>query len=70
MFPPHTISKQRNMFKCGLNCLDDKNSVKQAEQCIDDCGHTMQLAMNTLQTEITAFQVSLSTVPRSILVLN
>lgn len=41
-----------------MECLDDKNSIKQAEQCIEDCGQVMHLAMNTLQSEITAFQVS------------
>lgn len=46
------------MFKCGHDCLDDKNSMKQAEKCIDECGQTMHLAMNTIQTEINAFQVS------------
>ena len=49
--------KQRHMFKCGHDCLDDKNTTKQAERCIDDCGQTMHQAMNILQNEATAFQV-------------
>lgn len=47
---------KRQMFKCGIDCMDDKYSVKQAEQCIDDCGQTMHQAMNILQTEANAFQ--------------
>lgn len=51
----HTNS-QRQMFKCGQDCLDDKNSSKQAEQCIDDCGRTLHQAMNLVQKEVTTFQ--------------
>ena len=47
---------KRQMFQCGIKCLDDKNSVSQAEQCIEDCGRTMQQAMAIVQTEVTAFQ--------------
>lgn len=46
------------MFKCGHDCLDDKNSIKNAEQCIDDCGRTLHKAMNLVQKEATTFQVS------------
>lgn len=49
---------QRQMFKCGYDCLDDKNSVKQAEKCIDDCGRPIHKAMNVVQNEVNSFQVS------------
>lgn len=44
------------MFSCGLECLDDKNSVKQAENCIDNCGRVMHTAMNIVQKEVNSFQ--------------
>ena len=47
------------MFKCGLECLDDKNSVRQAEKCIDECGVPMHKAMNIVQAEVNSFQVSI-----------
>lgn len=47
---------KRHMFKCGYDCLDEKNSAKQAEQCVDSCGQTMHHAMTILQTEANAFQ--------------
>lgn len=46
------------MFKCGYDCLDDKNTVKQAEKCIDDCGKPMHRAMTIVQNEVNVFQVS------------
>lgn len=46
------------MFKCGIDCLDDKNDIKQAERCIDDCGRPMHKAMNIVQAEVNSFQVS------------
>lgn len=49
---------KRQMFKCGHDCLEDKNTVKQAEKCIDDCGRPMHKAMIIVQKEINAFQVS------------
>lgn len=48
------------MFKCGHDCLDDKNTTKQAEHCIDDCGATMHKAMGLVQKEVNSFQVCIS----------
>jgi hypothetical protein len=47
---------KRNMFACGIDCLDDKNSVKQAERCIDSCETNMRTAMTIVQKEVNAFQ--------------
>lgn len=44
------------MFRCAIDCLDDKNSIKEAEHCIDKCGQPLHNAMNTVQSEVTAFQ--------------
>lgn len=45
------------MFRCGLECLDDKYSVKQAEDCIADCGRPINLAMDIMRNELNTFQV-------------
>jgi len=47
---------KRHMFQCGMGCLDDKNTISKAEECIDDCGKPMKQAMYIVQTEINAFQ--------------
>lgn len=52
----HMRQLKRDMFKCGHDCLDDKNSARQAERCIEDCGRPMHKAMNNVQNEINVFQ--------------
>lgn len=47
---------KRQMFQCGIGCLDDKNTVAKAEDCIENCGQTMKQAMFIVQTEVNAFQ--------------
>lgn len=47
---------KRDMFKCGIECLNDKNSIREAENCIEKCGQPMHKGMSILQTEVTAFQ--------------
>lgn len=44
------------MFTCGIECLDDKNTVKQTERCIDSCETNMRSAMTIVQKEVNAFQ--------------
>lgn len=46
------------MFKCASDCLDERNTSKQAEKCIDDCGSNVHKAMTLLQKEMNSFQVS------------
>lgn len=45
------------MFAGAIECLDDKNSVKQAEKCIEESGKPLHAAMNIVQNEINTFQV-------------
>uniref|UniRef100_A0A6G1S8Y1 Protein FAM136A n=1 Tax=Aceria tosichella TaxID=561515 RepID=A0A6G1S8Y1_9ACAR len=47
---------KRHMFKCGYDCLDAKNTTKQAEECITECGRPMHIAMEIMQAEINTFQ--------------
>lgn len=46
------------MFKCGTTCLDDKNSIKESEKCINNCSRHINKAMGIIQKEVNAFQVS------------
>lgn len=47
---------KRQMFQCGYKCMDDKNSISQCDDCIEDCGKGLKQVMGVLQTEINAFQ--------------
>lgn len=47
---------KRQMFKCGHDCLDDKNSIRQVDKCVDDCGRGLHKAMSFIQQEVNNFQ--------------
>lgn len=50
---------KRQMYRCGIDCLDDKNELKDIDSCIQTCGKTIHEAMGILTKEGGAFQQQL-----------